>query len=239
MKYHIDTIPVWDAIKEDCECPFCHLQEQIELKRVDYYLGDSVMQPHIRIRTNEEGFCAHHYSMMLKNDRKLSLALMSETHTRNILKETENMFDDLEKGNLPAKKQAKTLENLLEKINKTNNSCVICADIEYDIMRYLHTYIHLFKKDPHLIESMKESKGFCLKHFAMLIDVAKSKLSGKHLSEFLSIASSVQKANMERLSDEVKWFCDKFDYRHADKPWGNSKDSLPRILTKLGGKTQK
>ncbi len=239
MKYHIDTIPVWDAIKEDCECPFCLLQEQIELKMVDYYLSDSVMQPHIRIRTNEEGFCARHYGMMLKNDRKLSLALMSETHTRHLLKETEEMLDALSQGEIPAKKQTKTLDSLLAKIDATNQKCVICSDIEYDVMRYLHTYVYLFKKDPHLKEALKESKGFCMKHFSMLMDVAKSKLSGKHFSEFLSLASTVQKANLERLVDEVKWFCDKFDYRNSDKPWGNSKDALPRILTKLGGQKQK
>jgi hypothetical protein len=239
MKYQIDTIPVWDAIKEDCECPFCHLQEQIEAKQLDYYLGDSVMQSHIRIRTNETGFCARHYEMMLKNDRKLSLGLMGETHARHILKETEGALETLAKGELPSKKQTKTLSDMLKKLNDINEKCVVCEDIEYDIMRYLHTYVYLFKKDPALKEAMQNSKGFCLNHFSMLLEVADKKLSGKHLSEFLSIAATVQKANMERLIDEVKWFCDKFDYRNSDKPWGNSKDSLPRMLTKLGGKMQK
>ena len=41
--------------------------------------------------------------------------------------------------------------------------------------------------------------------------------------------------NMERLEEEVTWFCDKQDYLNRDKDWGNSKDSIQRAIQKLGG----
>jgi hypothetical protein len=238
MKYQIDTIPVWDAVKEHSECPFCLLQEKAEAKQLDYYLGDSVMQSHIRIRVNETGFCDKHYGMMLKSDRKLSLGLMCTTHSAHVMSKIETSLDALGSEGSP-KKQAKSLESAIKEIDTINSKCVICEDIEYDIMRYLHTYVYLFKKDPQFKEEIAQSKGFCLKHFSAILKVASSKLSGKTLSEFLSIATSIQKENMHRLEGEVKWFCDKFDYRHANKPWGNSKDSLPRIITKLGGRMER
>ena len=37
---------------------------------------------------------------------------------------------------------------------------------------------------------------------------------------------------MKRVTDDLEWFIDKFDYRHKDEPWKNSKDALPRAITK-------
>ena len=43
MKYELETIPVWDAIKDDNECFLCTLMKQSEQVAVSYYLGSSVM----------------------------------------------------------------------------------------------------------------------------------------------------------------------------------------------------
>jgi hypothetical protein len=39
-------------------------------------------------------------------------------------------------------------------------------------------------------------------------------------------------ADMER---DIEWFTRKFDYRNSDKPWGNSKDALPRAINMIEG----
>jgi hypothetical protein len=39
-----------------------------------------------------------------------------------------------------------------------------------------------------------------------------------------------------RREKELQWFTQKFDYRNQEKPWGSSKDAVPRILQKLTGK---
>ena len=41
--------------------------------------------------------------------------------------------------------------------------------------------------------------------------------------------------NMQRLSDDLDWFCDKFDYRNKDADWRTSKDALPRGMQKAAG----
>ena len=60
MKYHIDTIPVWDAYKADCECPMCLIRRKCELDFIDSFLGGSVMEPDTRIEVNAKGFCQEH-----------------------------------------------------------------------------------------------------------------------------------------------------------------------------------
>ena len=36
-----------------------------------------------------------------------------------------------------------------------------------------------------------------------------------------------------QLTSSVSWFCKKFDYRYADEPWKNSKDSVERAMAFL------
>ena len=40
---------------------------------------------------------------------------------------------------------------------------------------------------------------------------------------------------LELLSDDLDWFCDKFDYRNKDADWRTSKDALPRGMQKAAG----
>ncbi len=40
---------------------------------------------------------------------------------------------------------------------------------------------------------------------------------------------------MQRLSEDLDWFCDKFDYRNKDADWRTSKDALPRGMQKAAG----
>ena len=41
--------------------------------------------------------------------------------------------------------------------------------------------------------------------------------------------------NFKRVSDDIDWFVKKFDYRYENEPWKNSKDALPRAITKVSG----
>ena len=41
--------------------------------------------------------------------------------------------------------------------------------------------------------------------------------------------------NMERVSKDVSWLVDKFDYRYKDADWKNSRDAVQRGMQKLKG----
>ena len=85
MRYHIDTIPVWDAVKLGSECPLCALRRREEQGQVERFLGGSVMEPDTRIQVNEKGFCARHHALLYAQQNRLGHALMTHTH----LKETD------------------------------------------------------------------------------------------------------------------------------------------------------
>ena len=42
MKYHIDTIPVWDAYKHECECPLCEIAQHNEQEYLDVFMGGNI-----------------------------------------------------------------------------------------------------------------------------------------------------------------------------------------------------
>ena len=99
--------------------------------------------------------------------------------------------------------------------------------------RYLDTLFFIWKSDPSFIELVKNCKGFCLPHFAALLDIAPSKLSGKTLQAFYDLVIPLTLENLNRIEDEISWFIDKFDYRNKTASWKNSKDAVPRSIKKL------
>ena len=80
MKYTLDTLPVLDAYRENCECPLCRLRISCEDQYVDSMLGAAYMEPECRIKTNETGFCTRHFELMYQRRNRLGLALMTHTH---------------------------------------------------------------------------------------------------------------------------------------------------------------
>ena len=82
MRHHIDTIPVWDAYRQDCECPLCLLEEENEVNYVNAFMGGSVMEPDVRVEVNEKGFCGRHFKLMLNNNNRLGVALMAHTYLK-------------------------------------------------------------------------------------------------------------------------------------------------------------
>ena len=60
-------------------------------------------------------------------------------------------------------------------------------------------------------------------------------MSDKVTLELSKDLAKVQRKNLQRLAEEVKFFNDKFDHRNVNKPWGTAKDALPRAVNKLSG----
>ncbi|MEG0230194.1 MAG: DUF6062 family protein, partial [Oscillospiraceae bacterium] len=75
----IYTIPVTDIFQDKCGCPFCKLYETLELRSIEYITGAAMMEPDIRIKTNQMGFCNKHLSKMLSSKNKLAVALTIQT----------------------------------------------------------------------------------------------------------------------------------------------------------------
>ena len=96
----IYTIPVNEAFEASaadpaCGCPFCTLYSKLEENELDLILGASMMEPDVRIKTNELGFCKTHYDMMFTRKNRLGLALMLESHLNELRREVLVDFCDL------------------------------------------------------------------------------------------------------------------------------------------------
>ncbi|MDR0930061.1 MAG: DUF6062 family protein [Oscillospiraceae bacterium] len=226
MRYHIDTIPVWDAYKKDSECPLCDLQAANEAAYLDNFLGASVMEPAVRIEVNAKGFCRKHFARMLGMQNRLGLALMTHTHLKETLAQLSPPTGT--KGGLFAKKAAPEAD--------AGENCILCERLRDTMNRYLFTVLHLYKTDAEFRRVLEGGKGLCLTHYKQLSRMAAEELGGEKGRAFQTMLYDLQRRNMERIEKELEWFTLKFDYRNSDKPWGNSKDAPERAIEKLRGK---
>ena len=245
MKYHLDTIPVWDAMKLDGECLLCALARKIELGEAERYLGASVMEPDTRIQVNEKGFCTKHHAMLYQMSNRLGHALMLESHlvrTRERMKKVQETLlkqaDTLEKAPLGklsrGGRDAKSeIEESGKKLAQMAESCIMCDSIQEIVNRYLHTFFHLYKNDAEFRTRFENSKGVCLPHMADLVKVCCEELSAKESAAFLRMLCQMETKNMDRMQEDISWFIKKFDYRYQNEPWKQSQDAVPRTVNKL------
>ncbi len=128
----IYTIPVNEAFEKCAEeggCPFCMLEDQLENNEIELILGASMMEPDVRKKTNEMGFCRNHYKIMFSASKKLPLALILESH----LSEVKEMLNS--PGLLPAVSGASSAK----KLSEMSRSCYVCSRMEYNFVRMLDT----------------------------------------------------------------------------------------------------
>ena len=231
MKEKIYTIPVNVAFDEGGECPFCNMYRRLEQESVDYMLGPAYMEDDIRMETNKKGFCSRHYTLMYNQQNRLGLALMLHTH----LQTTGRKLNELAAKRKPIKKSLFSRpdkDEISAYINEITSSCYICDRIENTFERYVDTFFYMWTKMPEIQEKVKNSKGFCLKHFSLLLTEGAQKLSSAEYEKLVDIILPLEQENIKRITDEVEHFTDKFDYRHKDEPWGNSRDSVERGILK-------
>ena len=237
----IYTIPVNDAYSSSCACPLCALKAKVESDALDYYLGPSLMEPDTRVLTNQSGFCGDHLNKMFGREiNRLGMGLMLHTHIQDVKKETDPMWEKAapEKKTLLKGKDAdykKRLTSLADKIDERLDSCIICDKIRTTMDRYMEVIMWLYFQDPSFRETFATKTYHCLPHVAELLRAAAKELSQNEASEFVSALAQTHNKGLSDLIADVEWFTLKFDYRNQSKPWGNSKDAVPRAIAFLGG----
>ena len=243
MKQHIDTAPIWDSYRQECECPLCLLAAKTEAANVDYFLGESVMEPSQRVEVNKKGFCASHFKMMYDAGNRLGLALITHTYmneTITALKKNAERARDAaaaEAGKPIFKRlggaKGAGLQEVAGEIKAIENTCLLCDRINENMERYVYTVLYMYKHESEFPALFANSKGMCLRHYAQALEMAPKHLSGDLLKKFVDTLTDIEMKSFDRLDGEIQWFTDKFDYRNQDKPWGNSKDAVKRCVNKL------
>ena len=248
MRYHIDTIPVWDAMKLDGECMICALERKTELGEAERYLGASVMEPDVRIKVNDRGFCKKHHAMLFSMSNRLGHALMLESHTIEIREKLAKISGKLEKCaeqlknagigdklNGRTKSAAAEILKQAEAVNGMACSCLMCETIAENMERYLHTFFHLYQHDSDFRARFEKSKGLCLPHLGQLLETAVQELNANDLGRFVDTVVKLERENMDRIQEDISWFIKKFDYRYENESWKNSKDAVERTVNKARG----
>jgi len=247
LQYHIDTIPVWDALKLESECPLCALKRKNEMMDVQRFLGASVMEPDTRIRVNAKGFCDHHLKQLFAEKNRLGLALMLHTHLKETEKTVENILTSVrESGKQPGGLFLKRifkgngsshthLQQAAKLLEETTYTCVLCDSLKEHMNRYVYTILYLWERDKDFRKAFMSSKGVCIPHGAQLLYMAEESLPAKEIASFTETLSDLITSNLKRLEQEVEWFTLKFDYRNQDKSWGDSRDAVERVCNKLRG----
>ena len=83
MRESILTIPINEVFEPKEGCPFCRMRDTVEQHICEYIMGAAMMEPDVRMETNEQGFCFTHFEMLMQQNNRLSLALMLNTYLQN------------------------------------------------------------------------------------------------------------------------------------------------------------
>ena len=252
----METIPVWDAYGQEGECPLCILRDRAEGRYIDFFLGNSVMAPEMRVQVNRTGFCPRHFSLLLEGDNRLGLALMTHTHLLELTGKIKRRHRQLKQGAdrilsthgvLSVPKKADSLRRDVESaarfVDEVRESCLICERLTSTLERYAFTILYLWERDEDFKRALQTSRGFCLPHLGFVNTLATEVLSSGRLSEWLLAIMPVAEESLERLGEELHGFIQSFDYQRGDKdPQAglderSMGDALPRALQKITGVT--
>lgn len=225
----IYTIPVNEAFEASaadakCGCPMCALFAKLENDELDLILGASMMEPDVRIQTNKQGFCRTHYDMMFVRKNRLGMALTLESHIDELKSEIKGGGLFSSPGNAA-----------MSRIGELEKSCYICRRIDFNFEHMIETAVLLWDSDEEFRKKLAAQPYFCLPHYRALLEYGRSRLSKKRFAEFEKAIAPVVNAYIEKLGEDVSWFCKKFDYRYNEEPWYDSKDAVERAMKFLRG----
>ncbi len=253
MKERIYSIPINEAFDQDTECPLCICERKLESDALEYHLGPAMMEPDSRIETNRTGFCGYHFAKLYNlHQNRLPLGLVIDTHMveqigaieaiykkqeHAIKKESEKGLLDSAMDSLKGRKtvSSKIVEELIKKLSELQDSCAVCDRMNGNMDKLIDNTLYLYSKEPEFKEKFYASKGFCLKHFNMLLKKAQDEFSPARLAELLTGLLPLEMEALKRVQGDVNHFTKMFDYRNQGADWKNSKDAVPRSIEKLVG----
>ncbi len=209
MRSDICSIPVEEVFEPKEGCPVCRMRNMLENRMAEYITGAAMMEPEVRKVTNEKGFCLRHYKMILSRKNRLSVALMLESHLKEMEKKIKSPVAKAE-----------------------TSRCFLCDEVERNMTALISNTLKKYESDMEFRHLFEKQETLCLPHFYELCSAADKKMGRRFRGEFKSAAKELTLRSIESLHGDVKHFCDMFDYRNngENADWGNSRDSLERAV---------
>lgn len=230
MRDDICTIPVSEVFEEKDGCPICRMYETVEERILTYILGDAMMEPDVRIATNKSGFCPEHLNKMMARRGRLQLALMLETHIKEVNK---GIFE---------KNFLNGADKKAGKIGKLTESCFICDKMNWGFEHMIDTIYRTYEKERDFRNLFDSQPQFCMPHYQMLINGADKRKMPKYYKEFCDNLTRITADYSASLCEDISKYCKMYDYRSSagnSTDWGSSKTSVERIVAFLNGEREK
>lgn len=239
MKETIYTIPINEAFDKDCNCPICTIENKLEADGIQYALGPAMMEPDFRELCNKKGFCKTHYKSLIESKKALPLALVLQSYLQQ---QYEDIFADKVNEKTPKKglfsKGSDELTSALkmsEHINTTSSSCVVCEKVSETMNRYFTNIIYIWKTQPEFRQKFASKKGFCIPHFAKLLDFASKGLSAEDFKEFYHTIVNMQEKHIDKIYEDVSAFTRLFDHASDKKATDEVKNSTKNSIQLASG----
>jgi len=259
-KSDILSLPIEDAVKASTECPLCWLTEKEEIRFLESFYSEGVMNPWYRAKIiHTRGFCSYHSHRLLwfveeVCPEKLGLALVLENLVREplislqkLLKESRGLLDVWRRRGIKAtfkgillKKNPESLHrfagNVFANLRSFDTQCPACKSLEESDTSRIDTLTKMLLHRQGFVRIFKEeSKGLCLPHFNKTILVASERLRQHDFATFVEILLPLQVKHLKRIRFELKERIRKYDYRFANEPIGSEADIVERATRKLKG----
>lgn len=203
MRESLLTIPINEVFEPREGCPICAMRNTVENHICEYIMGAAMMEPDVRMETNEQGFCREHFNLLLKQNNRLSLGLMLNTH---LAERREKMFGG----------KNGALKRYSKKSLPEEQTCFVCSKVNWGIDHMLETLYKMWE-DEDFRRLYSKQQYICIQHYDRLMLGAVKKLKKDDLKTFAEATDKLVEEYMKTLNDDVQQFCDSFDYRNAAK----------------------
>lgn len=227
-KETVDTAVIVRHYEEAKGCPHCSFVREADAYEVDRLLDGNMMVECIRCETDTRGFCAEHYQKLLCARSRFSVAVMLESHLREI----QNVY--LQNNN-PKKGKG----SLGSKLSTLDDDCYICKRMDGHMQNFEAGVAVLWKRREDFRELFEKKGNLCMHHYARQLVACEQELDNNTYRDMSEAMYQKIRKNLDTLAEEAKFYVSRFDYRvtGADKNFGSCADVLERVGNFLHGDT--
>ncbi len=229
----LDRLPILDALHAECGCLFCELEADDELRVVEDYLRESVMDPEHRADIETNGLCRGHVHLLLGGGDVLGAAItvgaMLGTAVRAGLGDEApsdvgvrgSRLRGLGLGALAPQGAAAA------RAQRQGRDCVFCRTLEGRARRRNDTFMRLYAENAEFRAEFAASRALCVPHGRQLVaSASKARTLRPELRAALAAdANAILKATAAELGAKLDWFIQKHDYRYHDSDWNGSQNA--------------
>jgi hypothetical protein len=228
----LEISKVHDAYARPGECPLCSLHQGAEETYLRSFTHSRVMEPNVRVQTNESGFCPDHYRKLYERENKLGLALVVHTHLERQAPALRAAFAAAAQA---GKRGRSGGQEAAAMVRRLRDACFLCDLLKQDRDRYCFTILYLWNKDPEFLPVFRVSRAFCLPHFADMCDAAQVNLRPDRRERWMTECAGLMAESIQRLEKEVLAFTQL--HRDSNRGLGSEEErsALSRTLQKLAG----